>query len=141
MATSLVLQALAVAQPSAIVKPAFPDPLTAGNGFYRVYMNATRGTGVGLFTATTGKDHPLGSEQEVLHGRGRPGTSLFTIRSYTTRTDYVQSSGVLPSSRNVVLSLDPLATPRLLFPHHRHRDLPSARPIVEIAQNDLLPRP
>lgn len=73
-------------------------------------VNATPGTGVGLYTVTTGAAHPLGAGHDVLYGGGLPGTSFNTYRSYTTYTDYVQVSGALPASGNAVVSLDPFAT-------------------------------
>jgi len=87
--------------------------VTAGNLFYRVAIEDILGNGVGLHTVRTGSRHPLtlalGRPQDLLAGGarglidstnvstirrmpiGRPGTSYTTIRSYTSRTDYVQT--------------------------------------------------
>lgn len=81
--------------------------VSAGNGFYTVYVEDT--SGVGLYTATTGPLHPAGNGLNVFFGDGFPGTSYNTIRSYTSGTDYVQSiSG--PTSSNTVVALDPFGS-------------------------------
>ncbi len=96
--------------------------VTAGNIFYRVAIEDILGNGVGLYTVRTGSRHPitlaLGKPQDLLAGGtrgpidssnvstirntpiGRPGTSYTTIRSYTTRTDYVQTEFVRPDHAN-----------------------------------------
>jgi hypothetical protein len=64
--------------------------LTAGNAFYRVYVQDLHPFGLGLYTATTGPAHPAGSSRSLLFGDGLPGTSFTTVHSYTTGTDYLQ---------------------------------------------------
>jgi uncharacterized repeat protein (TIGR01451 family) len=61
--------------------------VTGGNGFYTVDVQDTI-PGVGLYTATTGPNHPAGNMQDVLFGGGNPGTSYSTIHSFSTNTDY-----------------------------------------------------
>jgi hypothetical protein len=78
--------------------------VSAGNQFYRVFVETDPNSGgLGLYTATTGPQHPAGDGQNVLFGNGAPGTTFNTIRSYTSATDYVQESG--KSSGNTVVSL------------------------------------
>jgi hypothetical protein len=80
--------------------------LLAGNGYYSVHVeDAPAGTGVGTYTFTTGASHPAGPGLDILYGGGFPGTSFNTIRSYTTGTDYVQTT-TAPFSTNAVVSLD-----------------------------------
>jgi hypothetical protein len=67
--------------------------VTAGNEFYQVHVEESRGSGMGIYTATTGSRHPSGEGLNVLFGDGFPSTTFNTIRSYTTGTDYVQDSG------------------------------------------------
>lgn len=84
--------------------------IEAGNTIYRVFVEDAF-SGIGQYTATTGPDHPSGAGQNVLYGDGSPGTSFNTIRSYTTQTDYVQSSS---NSTFTVIQLDPFATTELI---------------------------
>jgi hypothetical protein len=74
--------------------------LVAGNGIYEVAIEDFIQEGVGLYTVRTGPSHPItrrfNSKQDLLGGgtagaRGLPGTSYTTIRSYASRTEYVQS--------------------------------------------------
>lgn len=60
----------------------------AGNTLYKVFVQDIPGQAVGVYTATTGPDHPLGSGRNLLFGNGSPGTTFNTFRSYTTMTDY-----------------------------------------------------
>jgi hypothetical protein len=82
--------------------------LSAGNGFYQVFVQATPGLGVGLYTMTTGPSHPAGNGLNVLFGNGQPGTSFNTIRSYSSSTDYIQEGG--KTSINPTFLLDPFGT-------------------------------
>jgi len=82
--------------------------VSAGNGIYQVFVQDTPGQGVGLYTATTGPSHPAGNGLNVLFGNGSPATTFNTIRSYSTGTDYVQSSG--KTSANPTVLLDPFGT-------------------------------
>jgi hypothetical protein len=69
----------------------------AGNNMYEVVIEDTLGEGIGLYTVRTGPSHQVtkrfGKPQDLLGGGslGLPGTSYTTIRSYNTKTDYVQS--------------------------------------------------
>ncbi len=119
-------------QPSQLAKPTFPGALSGGTPFYTVYVNGTAGTGIGLYTITTGPMHSLGVGKEVLYGRGQPGTSFNTVRSYTTGTDYVQIAGALPSSPNQVVSLDPFGRVALL-------DTPGFRTTYELPGGGITP--
>jgi len=82
--------------------------VSAGNGFYLVFVQDATGSDVGQYTMTTGPLHPAGNGLNVLYGNGNPATSFNTIRSYTTGTDYIQSSG--HSSINPTVFLDPYGT-------------------------------
>ncbi|KJK43294.1 hypothetical protein UK23_33835 [Lentzea aerocolonigenes] len=66
-------------------------PASFGNGVFQVYLQRTRGFGIGSFTVLTGPDHPAGPRQNVLSGDGVPGTSFMTVRNLTTGKDFVQS--------------------------------------------------
>lgn len=73
----------------------------ARHAMYEVIVESTIGEGVGLYTVRTGRSHPLGPNRELLGGgsKGLTGTSYNTIRSYTNKTDYVQTEfarGELP---------------------------------------------
>ncbi|MCI0696038.1 hypothetical protein L0337_29065 [candidate division KSB1 bacterium] len=74
--------------------------LVASNRVYEAAIEDFIQEGVGLYTVRTGLDHPItkrfGKNQDLLGGgasgaQGLPGTSYTTIRSYTSKTDYVQS--------------------------------------------------
>jgi hypothetical protein len=82
--------------------------LSAGNGFYQVFVQSTPGLGVGLYTMETGPSHPAGNGLDVLFGQGVPGTSFNTIRSYSSNTDYIQEGG--KTSINPTFLLDPFGT-------------------------------
>ncbi len=75
---------------------------TGGNSFYQVAVEETpAGVGLGVYTFATGFMHPVAGAfgfQDVLVGRGNPGTSFTTIRSYTSGTDYVQRTGLTLAS-------------------------------------------
>lgn len=79
--------------------------VTAGNNIYRVHVQDVAGSGRGLYTVTTGPNHPAGAGLNLLFGNGAPGTTYNTIRSFTTGTDYVQSIHG-PQSSNGVVPLD-----------------------------------
>jgi hypothetical protein len=83
----------------------------AGNAVYQVAVeDGAGGDGVGGYTILTGPEHPAGDGQPVLFGgtSGQDaGSSLITVRSYTTGTDYTQSTS-RPGSANLVASLDEL---------------------------------
>lgn len=77
----------------------------AGNAFYRVFVEDNAGSGgLGLYTATTGPDHPAGAGLNVLYGNGFPGTTFNTVRSFTSNTDYPQTGGTSSSNPIVLLS-------------------------------------
>ncbi|NLK52883.1 MAG: hypothetical protein GX295_10655, partial [Syntrophomonadaceae bacterium] len=78
----------------------------AGNTIYRVHVTDS-GSGLGLYTATTGPGHPAGPGLNVLYGGGSPWTTFNTIRSYTSGIDYVQK---LALSVNPVIVLGPFGT-------------------------------
>lgn len=71
---------------------------SAGNDYYAVYVDDDA---VGKYTVTTGPLHPDGNAVNVLYGEGLPGTSINTIHSYTTGTDYVQGEPALDSNGSV----------------------------------------
>lgn len=84
--------------------------VTAGNTIYNVHLEDIPELGIGLYTATTGADHPAGPGLNILFGGGQPGTSYSTIRSYTSETDYVPYPGdpaAFLFSSFSILSLDP----------------------------------
>lgn len=81
--------------------------LTAGNGIYRVHVSDDSWYGVGTYTATTGPAHPAGEGLNVFFGSGEPGTTFNTVRSWSTRTDYVFGSASDHPSPFAVVSLDP----------------------------------
>jgi len=58
------------------------SPLSVGSAYYRVHMNSG-----GVFTVTTGPDHPSGGNLNVLFGSepGEPRTTLFSVRSFSSR--------------------------------------------------------
>ena len=89
------------------------DSAGAGNDFYRVFVEDGAGAdGEGTFTATTGPSHPRGGDQPILFGDDSPfdaATSYLTVRSYTTGTDYVQTTSG-PTSANRVVGLDEFAS-------------------------------
>src|SRR5262245_2696897 len=91
---------------SATWKPALA--LTAGNTIYQVHVE-DQSPGVGLYTVTTGSAHPAGQGLNVLFGGGNPSTTFNTIRSYSSSTDYVQSSAATTSA-NTIQILDSFGT-------------------------------
>ena len=78
-----------------------------GNDFYQVFVENAATAGIGQYTVMTGPNHPVtlstGSPQNVLFGDGGPGTSYNTIHSYTSGTNYINTSDALPGS----VPLDP----------------------------------
>lgn len=77
----------------------------AGNAFYRVFVEDSQQSGeLGVYTATTGPDHPAGPDLNVLYGDGEPGTTFNSLRSFTSNTDYVQLGGTVSGNPVVVLS-------------------------------------
>jgi len=81
------------------------DAADAGNGIFRVIVEDAAGEdGIGTFTVITGTDHPAGAGREVLHA-GASGqdaeSSYLTVRSYTTGTDYVQTTTGAASANSV----------------------------------------
>lgn len=89
---------------------------TASNGIYDLFVeHDTSSDGIGTYTAGTGPSHPVtvdqGSRQNVLYNgdSGDAWSSYTTIRSYTSDTDYVQTTD-LPSSSNAVVNMDSFAT-------------------------------
>ena len=89
------------------------DSEGAGNDIYRVFVEETTGgDGIGVFTVATGPAHPDGEGREVLFGEDGPedaATSYITLRSYTTGTDYVQTSRG-PGSGYLVEEMGPAGT-------------------------------
>src|SRR3990170_15937 len=88
------------------------DTAAAGNALYKVYMeDALAADGIGTYTAATGPSHPVGEDENVLYSgdSGDAWSSYNTIRSYTTSTDYVQTTAA-PSSTNTVINMDDYAT-------------------------------
>src|SRR5258708_39303585 len=77
----------------ALTVPSAQAVVSAGNAFYQVFVQDTSGSGVGLYTATTGPSHPAGSGLNVLFGNGGAATRFNTIPSYSNGADYVQSPG------------------------------------------------
>ncbi|MCX7915040.1 MAG: hypothetical protein N3A53_01885 [Verrucomicrobiae bacterium] len=96
---------LGVIAATGLVNRSAAQVASAGNDYYRVHINTEPGTGVGLYTATTGPAHPAGEGLNVLFGYGIPGTSFATIRSYSSNTDYVQDQNKVSTNR--VVWLDP----------------------------------
>jgi hypothetical protein len=98
---------------AALAPPAEGDTTGAGNEFFRVFVeDQALSDGRGVFTATTGPAHQAGGYRDVLFNNDRTGdaaTSWLTVRSYTTGTDYVQTTG-RPASANPVVDLDAFAT-------------------------------
>jgi hypothetical protein len=82
---------------------------TAGNGFYAVVVEDEQSkSGTGVFAAATGPEHPADDDQSVLFrgdGSDNKHGSYLTVRSWTTGTDYVQTTGAV-SSPNLVTRLD-----------------------------------
>jgi len=80
--------------------------LTAGNAIYRVHVQNNPLLGTGLYTFTTGPEHPAGPGQNILFGDGVPTTSFNTIRSYTSDQDYVPVGllALIPGTRSISLS-------------------------------------
>ncbi|MGH7455459.1 MAG: hypothetical protein ACRENG_29165, partial [bacterium] len=86
------------------------DPIRARNEMYEVIVESTIGEGVGLYTVRTGRSHPLGPNRELLGGgsKGLTGTSYTTVRSYNTKTDYVQTEFARGESPFTTIWLDSL---------------------------------
>jgi hypothetical protein len=89
---------------------------TASNDIYNIFVEDAAGAdGIGVYTAGTGPSHPvtadLGGSQNVLYAGsvGNAWSSYTTIRSYTSSTDYVQTTDS-PSSGNTVNNMDGYAT-------------------------------
>lgn len=93
----------------ALAKNGLGGTISASNNFYIVWVQDLRGSGVGLYTVTTGPLHPAGPGLNVLFGGGNPSTSFNTIRSYSSGTDYVQGTAT-KTSPNAVVVLDPFGT-------------------------------
>ena len=88
------------------------DTAAAGNAFYKVYMEDELGAdGIGTYTAATGLSHPVGVDKNVLYNGDSADawSSYNTIRSYTTDTDYVQTTDA-PASSFTVVNMDDYAT-------------------------------
>jgi hypothetical protein len=83
-------------------------PLTGSNAYQVIVEDQAGSDGLGTFGAITGPDHPLGDSVDVLstHGGIDAYSSYLTVRSYTTGTDYVQTSSA-PASGNLVIPLEP----------------------------------
>ena len=94
------------------------DSPAAGNDLYRVYVeDDAAGDGIGVFSIGTGPSHPAGEGLSLLSGgdTGEAANSFLTLRSYTTGTDYVQTSsgtasGNLTVGLNEFGSLEPIGT-------------------------------
>ncbi len=80
-----------------LAKAALNRPRIAGNDFYEVVVEDFIGNGVGLYSVRTGPNHPVTRRfrkpQDLLAGASDTlsGSSYTTIRSYRSRTDYVQT--------------------------------------------------
>ena len=89
-------------------------PQIAGNSFYQIVVERGLGVGVGLYSVRTGSLHPvtlkLQGKQDVLVGGGKqvPATSYTTIRSYSSKTDYVQSELAVQDQTHRIVWLDSL---------------------------------
>jgi hypothetical protein len=91
---------------------AHADTEAAGNDFYRVFVeDGPEGDGMGVFSIATGPAHPAGAGLTLLHGGGSgdAANSFVTVRSYTTGTDYVQTTS-LPASSNLIVGLNEFAS-------------------------------
>lgn len=94
------------------------DSPAAGNGVYRVYVeDDPAGDGFGAFSIATGPSHPAGEGLSLLSGgnTGQAANSFLTLRSYSTGTDYVQTtsgtaSGNLTVGLNEFGSVEPIST-------------------------------
>lgn len=109
---SLISLAIAIAFSSTGDHSAMADTVANGNDFYKVYMeDATSADGIGTYTAATGASHPVGEDLNVLYNGDAADawSSYNTIRSYTTNTDYVQTTDA-PTSANTVVNMDDYAT-------------------------------
>jgi hypothetical protein len=91
--------------------PVYAETASAGNSIYTVHVERDAAAGgAGTFAISTGPEHPAGEGLSLLYpgeGSFAPG-SYITVRSYTTGTDYVQSSGIRASG-NLVVALDDYA--------------------------------
>ena len=88
------------------------DTAAAGNALYKVYMeDELAADGIGTFTAATGPSHPVGEDENVLYNGDSADawSSYITVRSYTTSTDYVQTTDG-PTSSFAVVNMDDYAT-------------------------------
>jgi len=84
--------------------------IEAGNSIYRVFVQDIPEQAVGVYTATTGENHPLGPGRNMLWGSGLPGTSFNTFRSYTTMTDYTVDSLSESAPPFIKVNIRPFAT-------------------------------
>lgn len=91
--------------------PVSAEKVAAGNSIYTIHVERNPAAGgAGTFAISTGPEHPAGAGLSLLYpGKESydPG-SYITIRSFTTGTDYVQSTGT-PASGNLVVALDDYA--------------------------------
>ncbi|MBI2914179.1 MAG: hypothetical protein HYY03_09705, partial [Chloroflexi bacterium] len=91
LSVALLVSALAAGWGGA---PAVAD-IEAGTAYYRVFVNdQPGGKGIGAFTVATGPEHPVGAGGAMLFGgeTGDAWSSYITVRSYSTGTDYVQTT-------------------------------------------------
>lgn len=94
------------------------DSPAVGNDVYRVYVeDDAAGDGIGAFSIGTGPLHPAGEGLSLLSGgdTGQAANSFLTLRSYSTGTDYVQTSsgtasGNLTVGLNEFGSMEPIGT-------------------------------
>ena len=104
---SLCLAAQVSAEPNskaALLKTQLKAVDSVTNGILTLYIDKDSPY-AGTFTVATGPDHPHPNENVLYGGSLRvPGTSYLTVRSYTSRTDYI-SSGGSPSSDFQVVKL------------------------------------
>lgn len=99
MAIIIVIQSISATAlfPSAAATPTKPltnipqgHVITTGNDFYKVHLQSEQGSGIGLFTLSTGASFPTGSDLDMTYGKQLPGSSYLTIHSYTSGIDYIQ---------------------------------------------------
>jgi len=110
------------------------DTPPAGTDVFEVIVEDQAGAdGRGVFGAMTGPAHPLNEGIEVLSLRGSDDafSSFISVRSYTTGTDYVQTSAA-PASNNPVVGLDQYATVSSITGGYRTvYDIPVSSPSAE----------
>lgn len=87
--------------------------MVVGNRMYEIVLEDLIGAGVGLYSVRTGPDHRItkrfmNQPQDLLLGASteESGASYTTIRSYTTKTDYVQTEFATSSSGFKTVWLD-----------------------------------